>query len=122
MRRTFVVQVHEADSVTVLENVRTHERVRLGELEEIAQQIRDWLEHERPAAVSAGSALPADGARHGGAPAHAELLEDARQVRFHGGFTDGESSGELLVGQAGRGLSEDLSLAPAQLVLEHRVA
>jgi hypothetical protein len=42
-RRTFVVQVHE-DGGAVLEDVRTRECVWLGQLTEIAAQIRGWLD------------------------------------------------------------------------------
>jgi hypothetical protein len=46
-RQTFVVQVRDADGLTVVENVRTRECVRLGALEEVAPRIKRWLEARR---------------------------------------------------------------------------
>ena len=46
-RQTFVVQVREADGLTVVENVRTRECVRVGTLEEVAPRITRWLEARR---------------------------------------------------------------------------
>jgi hypothetical protein len=41
-RYTFVVQVHP-DGIATLENLITHERIRLDELTEIGPRIERWL-------------------------------------------------------------------------------
>ena len=41
-RYTFVVQVHP-EGISTLENVSTHERIPLAELDEIAPRIERWL-------------------------------------------------------------------------------
>jgi hypothetical protein len=46
-RQTFVVQVREADGLTVVENVRTRECVRVGTLEELPPRIARWLDARR---------------------------------------------------------------------------
>ena len=45
-RHTFVVQVHP-DGPTTLENLSTHERVRVTDLTAVGPQIEQWL--DRPA-------------------------------------------------------------------------
>lgn len=42
-RYTFVVQVHP-EGISTLENLSTHERVRVGEMSEVGPQIERWLE------------------------------------------------------------------------------
>jgi hypothetical protein len=42
-RYTFVVQVH-TDGLSTLENLSTHERVRVAELDAVGPQIEQWLE------------------------------------------------------------------------------
>jgi hypothetical protein len=41
-RHTFVVQVHP-EGISTLENLSTHERIRLAELAAIGPQIERWL-------------------------------------------------------------------------------
>ena len=41
-RYTFVVQVHPK-GISTLENLSTHERVRIGKLEAVGPQIARWL-------------------------------------------------------------------------------
>jgi hypothetical protein len=41
-RHTFVVQVHP-DGISTLENLSTHERVRIAELSAVGPQIDRWL-------------------------------------------------------------------------------
>jgi hypothetical protein len=41
-RYTFVVQVHP-EGISTLENLSTHERVRIGKLEAVGPQIERWL-------------------------------------------------------------------------------
>ena len=45
-RFTFVVQVHP-DGISTLENLGTHERVRISDLEAVGPQIESWLEEQR---------------------------------------------------------------------------
>jgi hypothetical protein len=42
-RYTFVVQVHP-DGLSTLENLSTHERVRVADLATVGHQIEEWLE------------------------------------------------------------------------------
>jgi hypothetical protein len=56
-RHTFVVHVHPG-GLTTLENLSTHERVRISDLAEVGPQIERWLEtlrdtDGRPAAKTA---------------------------------------------------------------------
>jgi hypothetical protein len=41
-RYTFVVQVHP-DGLSTLENLSTHERVRVTDLDAVGPQIEEWL-------------------------------------------------------------------------------
>jgi hypothetical protein len=41
-RYTFVIHIH-ADGLSTLENLSTHERVRVSELEAVGGQIERWL-------------------------------------------------------------------------------
>jgi hypothetical protein len=50
-RHTFVVQVWEPGRSPVLENVRTHERVVLGDLSDVVPQIDRWLGEPVPGAM-----------------------------------------------------------------------
>ena len=45
-RFTFVVQVHP-EGICTLENLSTHERVRISDLETVGPQIERWLDEER---------------------------------------------------------------------------
>jgi hypothetical protein len=49
-RYTFVVQVHP-EGISTLENLSTHERIRLPELADVGPQIERWLA-EAPGEVS----------------------------------------------------------------------
>jgi hypothetical protein len=49
-RHTFVVQVHP-DGPTTLENLSTHERVRVTDLTAVGPQIEQWLNGLAAAAV-----------------------------------------------------------------------
>jgi hypothetical protein len=49
-RHTFVVQVHP-DGPTTLENLSTHERVRVTDLAAVGPQIEQWLDGLAAAAV-----------------------------------------------------------------------
>jgi hypothetical protein len=49
-RHTFVVQVHP-DGPTTLENLSTHERVRVTDLSAVGPQIEQWLDGPAAAAV-----------------------------------------------------------------------
>jgi hypothetical protein len=49
-RYTFVVQVHP-DGLSTLENLSTHERVRITDLASVGPQIEDWLVGLGPAAT-----------------------------------------------------------------------
>jgi hypothetical protein len=64
MRRwSFIVQVHPG-GVTVVENLRTRERVRVEELNAVGAQIERWVKDERgvadrhPGVVGRGAARP----------------------------------------------------------------
>jgi hypothetical protein len=59
-RHTFVVHVHPG-GLTTLENLSTHERVRISDLAAIGPQIELWLEALRDGEQP--PALPADGRR-----------------------------------------------------------
>jgi len=48
-RYTFVVQVHP-DGLSTLENLSTHERVRITNLAELGPQIELWLEDQASSA------------------------------------------------------------------------
>ena len=50
-RYTFVVQIHP-DGLSTLENLSTHERVRVSDLATVGPQIEQWLEGLRPATTS----------------------------------------------------------------------
>jgi hypothetical protein len=53
-RHTFVVQVH-SDGLSTLENLSTHERVRVTDLAAVGPQIEQWLERlASPAVPQAG--------------------------------------------------------------------
>jgi hypothetical protein len=47
-RYTFVVQIHP-DGLSTLENLSTHERVRVSDLTTVGPQIEQWLEALTPA-------------------------------------------------------------------------
>ena len=57
-RYTFVVQVHPG-GISTLENLSTHERVRVSEMDAIGPQIERWLAEltapDRNGGVAAGS-------------------------------------------------------------------
>jgi hypothetical protein len=42
-RHTFVVQIH-SEGLSTLENLSTHERVRVSDLADVGPQIEQWLE------------------------------------------------------------------------------
>lgn len=48
-RYTFVVQVHP-DGLSTLENLSTHERVRVTDLATVGPQIEEWLAGLKPVA------------------------------------------------------------------------
>jgi hypothetical protein len=52
-RYTFVVQVHP-DGPTTLENLSTHERVRVTDLTAVGPQIEQWLDGVAAAVPEAG--------------------------------------------------------------------
>ena len=54
IRHTFVVQVHP-DGPTTLENLSTHERVRVTDLAAVGPQIEQWLDGLAAAAVPEAS-------------------------------------------------------------------
>ena len=56
-RYTFVVQVHP-DGISTLENLVTHERVRITDLDEIGARIEFWLRAEALKAQSRKPAAP----------------------------------------------------------------
>jgi hypothetical protein len=61
-RHTFVVQVH-ADGISTLENLGTHERIRVSDMSAVGPQIERWLSgpigRDRPASgYTAGNADP----------------------------------------------------------------
>ncbi len=41
-RHTFVIQVHP-DGVSTLENLSTHERIRIGDMATVGPQVEIWL-------------------------------------------------------------------------------
>jgi hypothetical protein len=41
-RHTFVIQVHP-DGVSTLENLSTHERIRIGDMAAVGPQVERWL-------------------------------------------------------------------------------
>ena len=47
-RHTFIVHVREPDGEPMLENLRTHERVRISNLADIGGQIDQWLRNGTP--------------------------------------------------------------------------
>lgn len=47
-RRTFVLTVHGDEHESVLEDVRTHERVRLASLSLVPRQVARWLQQPDP--------------------------------------------------------------------------
>lgn len=55
-RYTFVIQIHP-DGVSTLENLSTHERVRVSELAAVGPQIEQWLE-SLPSSPSPGGSGP----------------------------------------------------------------
>jgi hypothetical protein len=68
-RHTFVVQVHP-EGISTLEDLSTHELVRLENLAEIGPQIERWLA-DQPSAMTAVPDPPQRGterARHGSPP------------------------------------------------------
>jgi hypothetical protein len=60
-RYTFVVQVHP-DGPSTLENLSTHERVRVSDLDAVGPQIERWLRSIESAEVSTTTAAPTKGA------------------------------------------------------------
>jgi hypothetical protein len=58
-RHTFVVQVHP-DGPTTLENLSTHERVRVTDLAVVGPQIEQWLDGLAAAAVQQASGREQD--------------------------------------------------------------
>jgi hypothetical protein len=46
-RHTFVVQIH-SEGLSTLENLSTHERVRVSDLATVGPQIEQWLEALTP--------------------------------------------------------------------------
>jgi hypothetical protein len=53
-RYTFVVQIHP-DGPSTLENLSTHERVRVTDLAAVGPQIEEWIENlSQPARAEAG--------------------------------------------------------------------
>jgi hypothetical protein len=55
-RYTFVVQIHP-DGLSTLENLSTHERVRVSDLATVGPQIEQWLE----GLTAAATAQPIEG-------------------------------------------------------------
>jgi hypothetical protein len=55
-RYTFVVQI-QAEGPSTLENLSTHERVRVADLAQVGPQIEEWLNGLKPVA----SAQPTEG-------------------------------------------------------------
>jgi hypothetical protein len=51
-RHTFVVQVHP-EGISTLENLATHERVRITDFDAVGRQIERWLEELRRREVEA---------------------------------------------------------------------
>jgi hypothetical protein len=51
IRHTFVVQIH-SEGVSTLENLSTHERVRISDLAAVGPQIEQWLEGPAPAVAN----------------------------------------------------------------------
>ena len=45
-RAAFLLSVHGPDEPAVLENLRTRERTRINDLEEIPEQVERWLAAE----------------------------------------------------------------------------
>jgi hypothetical protein len=56
-RHTFVIQVHPG-GISTLENLSTHERVRISDMAAVGPQIEQWLEALREAEHAAA---PLDG-------------------------------------------------------------
>jgi hypothetical protein len=56
-RYTFVIQVHP-EGISTLENLSTHERVRIGKIEAVGPQIERWL-----AELGGSAATPARSAQ-----------------------------------------------------------
>jgi hypothetical protein len=54
-RYTFVVQVHP-EGISTLENLSTHERIRISQPAEIGPQIERWLEDSDQASADSRSA------------------------------------------------------------------
>jgi hypothetical protein len=65
-RHTFVVQVHR-DGISTLENLSTHERVRVSDLGTVGSQIERWLA-DQPGDGSRTPAVDTAPARRGSAP------------------------------------------------------
>jgi hypothetical protein len=59
-RHTFVIQVHP-EGLSTLENLSSHERVRITEMANVGPQIERWLEALRD--TEQPSDRPADGGR-----------------------------------------------------------
>lgn len=57
-RYTFVVQI-QPDGPSTLENLSTHERVRVADLDSVGPQIERWLESLSPAAPKSAAATEA---------------------------------------------------------------
>jgi hypothetical protein len=53
-RHTFVVQIHP-DGLSTLENLSTHERVRVTDLAAVGPQIEEWLVGLEPVTSSQSS-------------------------------------------------------------------
>jgi hypothetical protein len=50
-RHTFVVQIH-SEGLSTLENLSTHERIRVSDLATVGPQIEQWLEALMPVATT----------------------------------------------------------------------
>jgi hypothetical protein len=59
-RYTFVVQVHP-DGLSTLENLSTHERIRVSDLGTVGPQIEQWLEGLTSAAAHQAGGDEGDG-------------------------------------------------------------
>jgi hypothetical protein len=59
-RYTFVLQVHP-DGPSTLENLSTHERIRVADLSTVGPQIERWLAELPSASTRSASASGADG-------------------------------------------------------------
>lgn len=64
-RFTFIVQIHP-DGISTLENLATHERVRISDLETIGPRIESWLAEQSGAGTRSRDLPEEDG--QGGAP------------------------------------------------------